>query len=126
MEDILRIFKALSDETRLRTLVLIAQAELCVCEVTQILNMGQSRISRHLNILRDAGLVAVRRQGTWMFYRLAEGESSQYHMRIVEVLRNWTADNDLVGTDLAKLGKCLAERGKDGHCPIPEKERSKI
>lgn len=126
MENILRIFKALSDETRLRILILVAQAELCVCEVTQILNMGQSRISRHLNILRDAGLVEARRQGTWMFYRLTEGEGSEHHMRIVEVLRNWTAANDLVAADLAKLEKCLADRGKDGHCPIPEIERSRV
>ena len=54
-----------------------------------------------------------------MFYRLAEGERSQHHMRMVEVLKDWVAGNDLVAVDLANLEKCLADRGKDGHCPIP-------
>jgi len=125
MRDIVEVLKALSDETRLRILILVAQEEFCVCEVMQILGMGQSRISRHLNILRDAGLVEVRRQGTWMFYRSAEGESSEHHMRMVELLRDWVAGNDLVGNDLAKLEKCLADRGKDGHCPIPATKGSK-
>ncbi len=120
MRDIVEVLKALSDETRLRILILVAQEELCVCEVMQILGMGQSRISRHLNILRDAGLVEARRQGTWMFYRLAGRESSGHGMRMVEILEDWVADNDLVKADLEKLQRCLTDRGKNGHCPLPE------
>ncbi len=120
MKDVLKVLKALSDETRLRILILVSQEELCVCEVMQTLGMGQSRISRHLNILRDAGLVQARRQGTWMFHRLAEPESSGHCMNMVEILRDWVADSDLVMADLAKLGECLVNRGKDGHCPLPE------
>ena len=120
MRDIVKVFKALSDETRLRILMLIEQQELCVCEVIQILGMGQSRVSHHLNILRDAGLAKARRQGTWIFYCSAGSESSLHHARIVETLKDWIKDRHLVRADLAYLEKCVANRGKSGCCPLPE------
>jgi DNA-binding transcriptional ArsR family regulator/precorrin-6B methylase 2 len=64
--------KALADPTRLQLLLLLGQAELTVQELTDILSMGQSRISRHLKILAEAGLVAVKRQGTWGYYRQSQ------------------------------------------------------
>jgi ArsR family transcriptional regulator, arsenate/arsenite/antimonite-responsive transcriptional repressor len=64
-----RTFKALSDETRLRILALLAQGELCVCDLMAILELPQSTVSRHLATLRHAGLVEDRRQGVWMYYR---------------------------------------------------------
>lgn len=67
---LLPMFKALADETRLRLLNLLSRGEFTVQELTEILAMGQSRISRHLKILHQAGLLAVRRQGTWSYYRL--------------------------------------------------------
>jgi ArsR family transcriptional regulator len=118
LRDTLIVLKALSDETRLRMLMLAQQEELCVCEFMQILEMGQSRVSRHLNILKDAGLLDSRRQGTWMFYSLAESGNSYHCKRIVGVLRDWTKDNDLVKADLAKVESCLTNRGRDGYCPI--------
>lgn len=64
-------FESLSDETRRRILVLILkQEELCVCELFQALDVAQPKVSRHLAVLRDAGLLAQRREGTWVFYRL--------------------------------------------------------
>ena len=73
MQTLLRLWKALSDETRLRILKLLEEGELCVCHVTTVLGMGQSRISRHMGILKHAGLVRDRRAGKWVFYRLSEG-----------------------------------------------------
>ncbi len=66
-------FKALADPTRLRLLAILSRGEFTVQEVTAILAMGQSRISRHLKILVDAGILSVQRQGTWAYYRL-EGD----------------------------------------------------
>ena len=64
-------FESLSDETRRRILVLILKhEELCVCELFQALEVAQPKVSRHLAVLRDAGLLAQRREGTWVFYRL--------------------------------------------------------
>ncbi len=65
------LFKALADQTRLRCLMLMAEeGELCVCELTHALDTLQPMISRHLAQLREAGLVADRRQGQWVYYRL--------------------------------------------------------
>ncbi|MBI3560174.1 MAG: metalloregulator ArsR/SmtB family transcription factor [Gammaproteobacteria bacterium] len=66
------LFRALSDSTRLRCLALLAAKEqLCVCELTYALGISQPKISRHLAYLREAGLVADRRAGIWIYYRLA-------------------------------------------------------
>jgi ArsR family transcriptional regulator len=64
------LFRVLADRTRLRLLNLIADREICVCYFVEILRTSQPKISRHLAYLRRAGIVAARRQGRWMHYRL--------------------------------------------------------
>jgi ArsR family transcriptional regulator, arsenate/arsenite/antimonite-responsive transcriptional repressor len=64
------LFRALADTTRLRLLNLIADQEICVCYFVEILKISQPKISRHLAYLRKAGIVASRREGKWMHYRL--------------------------------------------------------
>lgn len=105
MDDIIKMLKALSDETRLRMIMLIEQQELCVCEIVYILKMKQSRVSRHLNILSDAGLVRSRRQGTWMFYSPAI-YNTKYHSHILEALKGWMENKEMVKRDLVNLAKC--------------------
>jgi ArsR family transcriptional regulator len=68
--DLVTLFQALSDPTRLRLLNLMASGEVCVCYFVEILDETQPKISRHLAYLRRAGLVAARRDGKWMHYRL--------------------------------------------------------
>lgn len=70
--DLLRIHKALADETRLRLLAVLNACELNVGELVGVFGMGQPRISRHLKILAEAGLVECRREGLWAFYRAAQ------------------------------------------------------
>ncbi|WP_107852743.1 metalloregulator ArsR/SmtB family transcription factor [Oceanimonas marisflavi] len=68
----LSLFKALADDTRLQLVLLImAEGEVCVCEMTHALNETQPKISRHLALLRQAGLLADRRDGQWVYYRLS-------------------------------------------------------
>jgi len=69
MEETLKFMKALSDETRLRIMLVLLEEELCVCEMESILGMEQSRISHALRVLREAGLISERRQAKWMFYK---------------------------------------------------------
>jgi len=65
------LFQALSDTTRLRSIVLLqGEGELCVCELTHALDIIQPKISRHLAILREEGIVVDRRAGQWVYYRL--------------------------------------------------------
>lgn len=67
-------FKALSDETRLRSMLLLqSEGELCVCELIEALDEPQTKISRHLALLKSSGLLSDRRQGQWIYYRLNDG-----------------------------------------------------
>jgi ArsR family transcriptional regulator, arsenate/arsenite/antimonite-responsive transcriptional repressor len=70
LERTARVFHALSDSTRLNLMALLRGGERCVCELTEALEAGQSRLSFHLKTLKDAGLVLDRREGRWVYYRL--------------------------------------------------------
>jgi len=67
------IFKALSDKNRLRILLMLRIRPLCVCEITEVLNIAFSTISAHLKLLRNAGLIEDEKEGRWVIYRLAKG-----------------------------------------------------
>jgi ArsR family transcriptional regulator len=77
-----RLFRALGDETRLRIVALLTHGELCVCHIEQALSLSQPNASRQLGVLRAAGVVDSRRDGTWVYYRLA----AQEHAAVEEVL----------------------------------------
>jgi ArsR family transcriptional regulator, arsenate/arsenite/antimonite-responsive transcriptional repressor len=64
------VFHALSDETRLSLLDQLKRGEQCVCELTEVMKAGQSRLSFHLKVLKDAGLLLDRREGRWMYYSI--------------------------------------------------------
>ena len=70
VETTLRLFRALGDETRLRLLAQLHAGEQCVCDLTDELEASQSRLSFHLKILKDAGLVTDRRDGRWVYYAI--------------------------------------------------------
>jgi len=77
MKNEARFFKSLADETRLKILwLLLAKEELCVCDLTAVLGITQSKASRHLRYLFNQGLVHDRREGVWMYYRLAVAPGS--------------------------------------------------
>jgi DNA-binding transcriptional ArsR family regulator len=77
MKQAVKVFKALGDPTRLRIVKLLENGELCVCQLIAVLNMGQSRISRHLSILKGAGLIVDARRGKWVHYRLCCPDASK-------------------------------------------------
>src|SRR5271170_3503295 len=86
-DDLNATLKATGEDTRLRILVLLAEAELTVSELTEILRQSQPRISRHLKLLADAGLVERFREGSWAFFRRAEhGAAAQVVRRLVGAL----------------------------------------
>jgi ArsR family transcriptional regulator len=72
LEALTTLFRALSDQTRLRIMALLSQGESCVCEIHESLGIPQPTASRHLAYLRKAGIVQDRRQGLWVYYRLSE------------------------------------------------------
>ncbi len=70
MQDILAITKALADENRLRAIMMLRAQELCACQVIEVLGLAPSTVSKHMTILRQAGLVQARKEGRWMYYCL--------------------------------------------------------
>ena len=68
--DVAKVFQALSDETRLLILEQLKDGEQCVCDLTEVFKTGQSRLSFHLRVLKDAGLILARPEGRWMYYSL--------------------------------------------------------
>jgi ArsR family transcriptional regulator len=80
------IYKALADETRVQMLALLLERpELCVCHLERALNITQSKASRHVRYLLNAGLLADRREGTWMYYRLNDGLSPELRSLVESV-----------------------------------------
>lgn len=78
MQDVLSITKALADKSRLRALMLLRHGELCVCQIIEVLGLAPSTVSKHMSILRQAGLVNARKEGRWIHYRLAGREASPW------------------------------------------------
>ena len=76
MFEILNVTKALSDENRVRALMMLIDGELCVCQIIEMLGLAPSTVSKHMSILRQAGLVETRKDGRWIYYRLAESHKS--------------------------------------------------
>lgn len=85
LKDSQKVFTALADETRLRILNLLNEGELCVCDIIKVLKEPQSKISRHLAYLRQAGLVEGRKDGLWMHYSLSKPAAKLYGMLLKAV-----------------------------------------
>ena len=106
MTDAVQLFKALADETRLRILNLIGRRELCVCQIVEALGLGQSKVSRHLATLRNAGLVSDRREGLWMYYSLAAPKGC-LHEQVLELLKRSACELPMAAEDLEALARAL-------------------
>lgn len=101
------LFKALSDPTRLRLAILLAiQGETCVCKLAQALDEPDFKISRHLGIMRSAGMVEARREGAWMHYQLAKPRH-RLEECLQECFRDCLADHKIIKADRKRLGKAI-------------------
>ena len=110
MEELLASLRAAGESTRLRLLNLLAQCELTVSELTQILAQSQPRISRHLKLMCEAGLLDRAQEGTWVFYRLsAHGAGSRLAAALLQML---PAADELLGRDLKRLDAVRKQRAE--------------
>jgi ArsR family transcriptional regulator len=104
------LFRALADRTRLRLLNLLAAGEVCVCFFVEVLGTNQPKISRHLAYLRRAGVVAARREGKWMHYRIATPED-KHAARIFNEVMTWLGEDREMQKDRARMENiCCAPR----------------
>ena len=116
MQRVLQLAKALSDETRLRVVRALRQGELCVCELCDTLGVTQSTLSTHLQIIRDAGLVTVRRKGKWNYYALAPASARLLKRFLSDADADLDSDKTL-RADAARLQRRLSLR-TDGECCV--------
>ncbi len=107
-ERYVELFKLLSDETRLKMIVLLHKKELCVCQITAALGISQTNASRHLAILRRAGLLITRRDGLWVYYILKEPEDALL-ANLFKNLRDSLSAELSSMLDLAEVETCETE-----------------
>ena len=107
MNDLLQVFKALSDETRLRIIKLLGHGELCVCDIVASLDIIQPKISFHLGVLKEAGLVKDRRVGRWIHYRLDDSEIFRRFLLLSTIEK---ATGDLIRSDKVRLEEFLKSK----------------
>ena len=100
-----KAFKVLSDETKMRILNLILEKECCVCEVMQALEIAQSKASRGLIALHDAGFLKMRREGLWSLYSLDREGIEGYRSQLIEAVREALKDNNIAALDQERLKK---------------------
>lgn len=103
MIDLIKAFKALSDETRLRIVNLLLERECCVCEVMQVLDISQTRASRNLSALYDAGFLKLRKEGLWSHYSIDIESVGNCCPDLVMVVKKALQDNDIATKDCERL-----------------------
>ncbi len=104
-------FQALGDNTRLRLLNLMGNREICVCYLVEVLEQGQPKISRHLAYLRRAGIVAARRDGKWMHYRIVMPPNAGAAQVLSQTLA-WLKEDRAMQADRARLSKACCNPAK--------------
>ena len=103
MQDLIKAIKALSDETRLRILALLLERECCVCEVMQALDISQSRTSRNLGILQEAGFLRTKRDGVWIVYSIDWQATNRYATSLAKLTRDYLISNGVSAQDRERL-----------------------
>jgi ArsR family transcriptional regulator len=93
------VMKAAADPTRVRILKILEGGEMCVCQVIAILSLGQSTVSKHLFLLRAAGLIKDRRDRKWVHYSLDRKSESPYAVRMLRNLRGWLNEDPVIAKD---------------------------
>ena len=117
MKEVLRLLKLLSDETRLRILMILKRRELCVCQIMAVLGISQPLVSRNLALLDDAGLLKERRDGKLVYYSL-RGDLPQGISRLLNLLKEELKDDETLTMDLDTLKDCYEYQKKSGRCDM--------
>jgi ArsR family transcriptional regulator len=105
MQKLVKAMKALSDETRLRILNLLLERECCVCEVMQALDISESRTSRNLSTLYDAGFLKLRKDGLWSFYSIDRDRKDDFCSQLVDAARIALEGSKVAEADRERLRK---------------------
>lgn len=108
MKQFMDITKALSDENRIRVLMFLKKRELCVCRIIEMLALAPSTVSKHMQILKQAGLVESRKHGRWIYYSLSEEDNSPLATKTLKWLADCLRRNQTVCRDRRTLKEVMA------------------
>lgn len=103
MQNLITALRALSDETRLRIMKVLLERVCCVCEIMQALDISQSRASRNLGILQDAGFLKARRAGAWIIYSIDWQTANRYATSLTKLLKDSPLSNEILKQDKERL-----------------------
>jgi DNA-binding transcriptional ArsR family regulator len=105
--EFLNITKAIAEENRLRILLALDGRELCVCQIIELLQLAPSTVSKHMSVLRQARLVAGRKDGRWMYYRLANGGAPAQVQETIAWVKKWLLKDERICSDAKRLKELL-------------------
>lgn len=114
LEEFLSVTKALSDAQRVRVLLSLREGELCVCQITELLKLAPSTVSKHMSVLKQAGLVESRKDSRWVYYRLSDESSGSVAAQSLQFVQSILEEDSSVVSDRQELIKILK---KSDVCP---------
>jgi ArsR family transcriptional regulator len=103
VEEKVKFFKALSDSNRLRILKMLQTKPLCVCEITNVLELATSTVSQHLKLLKEAGFIIEEKEGKWVNYYINPKPADTRVTSLLTSLDFWIADQDIIISDKMKV-----------------------
>ena len=107
MRDLISVTKALADEGRVRILMALSDQELCVCQIVELLQLAPSTVSKHMSILKQARLVDSRKQGRWIYYRLADEEVPTEARQATDLVGRLLSKDAQIRRDARRLKQIL-------------------
>ena len=105
LRDYKAVLKAAADPNRARILKMLEGGELCVCQIVAVLGLSTSTVSKHLSLLRAAGLVEERKDGRWVHLRLAEERVNDYALPLLSLVRGWIEKDAIIRADAEKVAR---------------------
>jgi len=115
MKEFMSVAKALADENRVRVLMFLREGELCVCQIVEMLGLAPSTVSKHMAVLHQAGLVESRKEGRWMYYRLAGRGASPCVRDAIRWVHKCLGEDPQVLADAKRLAK-VCKMSKEDLC----------
>ena len=109
MRELIKVFKAVADKNRMRVLKMLERKTMCVCEIAAVLGITQPSASKHLSILKDAGLISDKRNGQWIDYSLSEEKVNIYAPVMQAVIKGWENEDPVVENDRKKMMTLVRE-----------------
>lgn len=103
MRKLAKTFQALSDTNRIRILKMLEVRPLCVCEITEILKLANSTVSKHLSILREADFILDEKEGKWVNYFLNKSEKNEYITKLLSLISDWIPEDKIIFDDRKRV-----------------------